>query len=111
VLRLLHAVTRPRLGRIVAGVVLVSIGYLGLLAWFSVSLATKAVRSQAEAGSRTTATSSAPRVGQLLNGLVGSYAQRRLLIAPMHPRRAGCARQAIGSHLTRWRLIDLAVAR
>jgi hypothetical protein len=93
---------RLPVGRLIAGLVLVSMGPLGLLTWFSVSLSTKAVRSQAEARVRDTATSSAVAVGQEVDSLaelVGSYGQRPSLIAAMGQPSTGNNRRRIGFHL------------
>jgi PAS domain S-box-containing protein len=90
--RLLQAATRLRTGRLIAALVLVSMGPLALLTWFSVSLSTKAVRGQAEARVRNTATASAVYVSQQMDSLaelVASYAQRPALISAIQqdPRR------------------------
>jgi PAS domain S-box-containing protein len=100
--RLLQPALRLPVGRLIAGLVLVSMGPLALLTWFSVSLSTKAVRSQAEARVRDTATSSAVAVGQEMDSLaelVGSYARRPSLLAAMRQPSTGHNRRMIGFHL------------
>ena len=89
-------------GRLIAGFVLVSMVPLALLTWFGVSLSTKAVRSQAEARVRDTATSSAVAVGQEMDSLaelVRSYAQRPTLIAAMRQPSTPHNHRILGFHL------------
>jgi nitrogen fixation/metabolism regulation signal transduction histidine kinase len=93
---------RLPVGRVIAGFVLVSMVPLALLTWFSVSLSAKAVRSQAEARVRETATSSAVAVGQEMDSLaelVCSYAQRPSLIAAMGQPSTGHNHRMLGFHL------------
>jgi PAS domain S-box-containing protein len=89
-------------GRLIAGFVLVSVVPLALLTWFGVSLSTKAVRSQAEARVRDTATSSAVAVGQEMDSLaelVRSYAQRPTLLAAMRQPSTPHNHRMLGFHL------------
>jgi PAS domain S-box-containing protein len=93
---------RMPVGRLIAGLVLVSMAPLALLTWFSVSLSTKAVRGQAEARVRDTAASSAVAVGQEVDGLaelVRSYAQRPTLVAAMRQPLTDHSRPTIAFHL------------
>jgi PAS domain S-box-containing protein len=93
---------RLPVGRLIAGLVLVSMVPLALLTWFSVSLSTKAVHSQAEARARDTAASSAVAVGQEMDSLaelVRSYAQRPTLIAAMRQPSTPHNRRMLGFHL------------
>ena len=95
--------------RLVIGFVLVSFVPLALLTWFSVSLSTKAVRSQAEARVRGTAASSAVAVGQEMDSLaelVRYYAQRPTLIAAMRQPSTDRNRRMLG-----FRLAELERAR
>ena len=100
--RLLQPALRLPVRRLITGLVLVSMGPLALLTWFSVSLSTRAVRSQAEARVRDTAISSAVAVGQEVDSLaelVRSYAQRPTVIAAMGQPQGGHNRRMIGFHL------------
>jgi PAS domain S-box-containing protein len=104
--RLVRSRTGPRVGHLVAGLVLVSMGPLALLTWFSVSLSTQAVRSQAEARVRDTASASGVYVGQQLDSLaelVSSYAQRPTLVAALHQPASQRDRRLVGLHLSQLR--------
>jgi PAS domain S-box-containing protein len=91
-----------RVGRLTAALVALSLAPLALLTWFSVSLSAEAVRAQAEARVRNTATASAVYVSEQMDGLaklVESYAQRPSLVAAMRRPAAGRDHRAVAVHL------------
>jgi len=75
---------------------------LALLTWFSLTLSARAVRSQVDARVRNTATASAVYVSEQMDGLsdlVGSYAQRPVMVEAMGRPAARRDHRAIAFHL------------